>query len=151
MICNWMFDECAACRQMKTPVFPVHMSNTAAGAHSSHIQHPSPMRTPYQPQCLSVAADNAAPAQAPLLGFNEAAVHHGRWNPSTVIANPGRSENLTAGPRPQGHILPSGFVPLQPVSTTEVSTTRKHYTIDAQTFHTHARNRKNANSLNPVQ
>lgn len=110
---------------MQMPAFPVHMSGSTAGAHSSHIQHPSPMRTPYQPQRLSVAAKNAAPAQAPPLGLNEAGVSTAGWNLSAVVANPGRSEHETAGQRQQAANLPSGFVPLQPVSTTEVSTARK--------------------------
>lgn len=108
------------CRQMQMPVFPVHVSGSAGGAQSTLIQHPSPMYTPYKPQGLRNTPMSDAPTQAPLSVENMIPANEVGWQRSAAVVKPNPSQHLTDGPSQRAASLPSGFVPLQPVSTTEV-------------------------------
>lgn len=96
--CLISFIHCkyVCCRQAHNPVFSVQLGNTVHGSST-------PFRT-------------ASPQEG---------VQH--WNAKQHFSNLGRAHQQPSdSPRHQSKMLPHGFVPLQPLSTTEVRVNSLH-------------------------
>eukprot|EP00892_Ulva_mutabilis_P007133 jgi/Ulvmu1/4792/UM020_0077.1 len=104
-------------RQNHAPVFPVnHLS-------SSHIvlQHPSPMQTPKQPPNLGLAAAHGASAPVRPASSHPSPAAPVDWKLPAFPAHPVPAQHAANATTQRNSSLPTGFVPLQPVSTTEDS------------------------------
>lgn len=107
---------CLACRQTHVPVFPVHNVSSS----QTIIQHPSPMQTQTQPPNLGLAAVRVSSAPATAADCHQSLAAPTDWTLSAVPANPVTTQHAIRATNQRTSSLPTGFVPLQPVSTTEV-------------------------------